>query len=112
MISGVLIALTSFAGISTTLSNNRPIQDAVVSNPTPLLLYFAWMGAVLGLGGSVITLLLQNYRPRWFWSCLIIASILWMTLLPLGTIIGFFALVVLLANRSKFPGVGHEKTPV
>jgi len=112
LLSGVFIAAAALQSLYTTLVARQAVETAMTTTAAPLLLYLAWMGAALGLAGTVLTVFVQGYRPRWFWRCLCIGAVLWSALVPLGTVIGVIVLLLLLTSRRKFPADGSRATPV
>jgi hypothetical protein len=69
----------------------------------PVVFYAAWVCGVLGGVATIVTLFVQGFRARWFWRMLLFAAVLWMTLPPLGTALGIFSIVLLVATRREFP---------
>jgi hypothetical protein len=69
----------------------------------PIVFYAAWVCGVLGGVATIVTLFVQGFRARWFWRMLLFAAVLWMALPPLGTALGIFSIILLVATRRLFP---------
>lgn len=73
------------------------------TTPIPLITYLTWGVFVGGCTASVVAIALYGFRARWFWRCLVVAAIFWLLAPPAGTVVGIFALIVLIGSRKAFP---------
>lgn len=108
--SGMLLA-ASFLALGTVLyiafaswhQNVMPVlRELLSSTPLPLFVYLIWALSVFGSGAAIVAVALYNFRERWFWRCLLVASVLWLFLPPLHTVIGLISLILLLNLRHAF----------
>lgn len=80
-------------------------MDAVaLHSAVPLTFYFTWATAALGFTGTILTVGMSDYRPRWLWRVLLGAAIFWLFLFPFGTLIGVATILILLSTRARFSG--------
>ena len=71
----------------------------------PGILQFIWFMTVVGSALCIVAITIYGFRARWFWRCLVAASVMWLVSPPLHTIIGLIALIILIATKHTFlPG--------
>ncbi|MEO8205037.1 MAG: hypothetical protein ABI615_02575 [Chthoniobacterales bacterium] len=75
---------------------------AVNTSSLPILTYLCWMGTIAGSAASILAIAVYRFRSRWFWRCLVTASVVWLAAPPIGTVIGLITLIVLISFRSSF----------
>ncbi len=109
MASGFVIfdtlALLLTAAIVWTLTgfHYAELQHLWQSSPLPLAVYGIWLGAVAGATAAIIAIFVFGFRERWFWRCLLIASLAWLAFPPIHALLGLLAFFLLLRNRQGFP---------
>ena len=70
----------------------------------PTILQIMWFSMVV-VSALCIAITIYGFRARWFWRCLVAASVMWLVSPPLHTIIGVIALIILIATKHAFlPG--------
>lgn len=94
----LLFATTLFLTLGDTHAEALPD-----TTPIPLITYLTWGVFVGGCTASVIAIALYGFRARWFWRCLVVAAVFWLLAPPAGTVVGIFALLILLGSRRAFP---------
>jgi len=79
------------------------LQQLWQSSPLPLAVYGIWLGGVAGTTAAIIAIFVFGFRERWFWRCLIIASLAWLAFPPIHALLGLLAFFLLLRSRREFP---------
>ncbi len=101
-LSAVFALITVVQGIVGSQVEKMPLNVAALHSAVPLTFYFTWAAAAVGFTGTVLTVGMSDYRPRWLWRVLIGVAIFWIFLFPVGTLIGGVTLVILLVTRACF----------
>lgn len=98
-------ALLVTAGIVWTLTgfHSGNVLHLWQNSPLPLAVYGIWLGGVAGTTAAVIAIFVFGFRERWFWRCLIVASLAWLAFPPLHALLGLLAFIFLLRSRAGFP---------
>jgi len=78
------------------------LQVYMHSSPLPFLVYIAWALGVFGTAAAIVAIVLYRYRAKWFWRCMIAASIMWLFFPPIHTLIGLLSLFLLIHFRGEF----------
>ena len=79
------------------------IQHLFATTPLPFMVYVVWLAGVFASVAAVVAIVLYDFRERWFWRCLLVASVAWLAFPPVHALIGVGALILLLACRDRFP---------
>lgn len=112
LLSNTLILLITGAAVfEYSWFHRSAIQHLLAESYLPLVIYLMW---AMGLAGAVAALgaiVYFDFRERWFWRCLVIASVSWLAFPPVHTLIGLFALVLLIGCRRAFPHRQSAATP-
>lgn len=98
LIVGVGIWVFSAVGL-----NFPAIERMFTSSPLPMLVYAGWALAIFGTVAAIASIVLYGYRERWFWRCMLAASIVWLAFPPVHFVIGLISLIVLIRTRRFFP---------
>jgi hypothetical protein len=97
------LAITFAVTFYFTWVGDRTLESMATTTPLPAIASLIWLFTVGGTAASIISIVLYGYRSRWFWRCLLATAVLWLFAPPAGTVIGLISLIVLLANRRRFP---------
>lgn len=99
------LALLLTAGIVWSITGFRlhDLQQLWLDSPLPLAVYGIWVGAVAGATSAIIAIFVFGFRERWFWRCLLLASLAWLAFPPIHALLGLLAFVLLLNCRKAFP---------
>lgn len=110
VLASTLIAADTFfllltLGIVLTHSalNASGLRHLLSDTPFPLVVYVLWLIGVAGSAAAVLSIILYDFRERWFWRWMLVGSLAWLAFPPVHALIGLVALVLLLRNRSAFP---------
>ena len=85
---------------------HRDMNWIATSTILPTVLQFVWLSMVVGTAGAVVALAVYGYRAKWFWRCMVAASVMWLVSPPLHSVIGLIALIALVKTRKSF---GEER---
>jgi hypothetical protein len=97
----VLVVRTAFL----MMSEQRTLESIMTGSMFPTILQIMWFTMVVGSALCIVAITIYGFRARWFWRCLVAASVMWLVSPPLHTIIGLIALIVLMATKQAFlPG--------
>lgn len=88
------------------------LQTYMHSSPLPFVVYTVWALGVFGSAAAIVAIVLYRYRARWFWRCLIVASLLWLFFPPIHTLIGLVSLLLLIRFRDYFSGESAARVTV
>ena len=98
----VLVLRTAFLMVS----EQRTLGSIMTGSMFPTVLQIMWFSMVVGSALRIVAIItIYGFRARWFWRCLVAASVMWLVSPPLHTIIGIIALITLIATKQAFlPG--------
>ena len=95
VVAGMTLLYLSGFGVS-------QLQAYMHSSPLPFLVYTIWALGVFGSAAAIVAIVLYRYRAKWFWRCLIVASIAWLVFPPIHTLIGVVSLFLLIRFKHQF----------
>lgn len=95
------VVLTIATGVLVGVGH-RDMNWIATSTILPTVLQFVWLSMVVGTAGAVVALAVYGYRARWFWRCMVAASVMWLVSPPLHSVIGLIALIALVKTRKSF----------
>jgi hypothetical protein len=97
--------LIAGVGIGSLLAWSKGAEAASVvkDTPLPIGIYLAWALGVFGTVTAIVSIALYRYCARWFWRCLLVASVVWLAFPPIHAVIGLLSLILLIRFRSAFP---------
>ncbi len=95
------VVLTIATGVLVGVEH-RDMNWIATSTILPTVLQFVWLSMVVGTAGAVVALAVYGYRARWFWRCMVAASVMWLVSPPLHSVIGLIALIALVKTRKAF----------
>ena len=76
------------------------MADAIGQALVPII-FWGSVG-VFGLLVTVLTLAISSYRARWFFWSSVVYSVLYLLLLPIGTLTSIALIILLVAKRKEF----------
>ncbi|WP_153811371.1 hypothetical protein [Terrimicrobium sacchariphilum] len=97
------ILLTAAIVWSLTGFHYLELQHLWQNSPLPLAVYGLWLGGVAGTTAAIVAIFVFDFRERWFWRCLIVASLAWLAFPPIHALLGLLAFFLLLRSRRAFP---------
>lgn len=99
----ILLIIGVAAGFAVAAATgDATFHDLLTRSAFPVLLYAAWGLGVFGSAGAICAVAIYGYRERWFWRWMIVASVSWLLMPPVHTVIGLVALAALVHHRSHF----------
>ena len=88
-----------------------PLEDSLSRTPLPAAVFLVWFAGIAATASALVTIMIYNFRERWFWRFLIVGSLAWLAFPPLHSLIGLFSLILLLRNRRNFPEIRDAPVP-
>jgi hypothetical protein len=90
-------------GLLRGLSQGASISRLLDHTALPLEIYVAWALGIFGSIAAIAAIVLYGFRERWFWHCLLVASVSWLVFPPIHAVIGLLSLILLVRYRTAFP---------
>ena len=103
----VVIVLVRLALDLVSIVESAQGDPVPVANEMSRRLMPAVVSIIVGLLGYLVAILaagLGEFRPRWFYWALIVASAVYFFVFPVGTVLAVCAAIVLWRKRSEFAG--------